>query len=311
MTTAVIPTATTTASTDLIVAPDLTAEDRERVGAAIAASRSPGTRAAYASCWRAWAAWCRERGCRPLPASPAHLAAFFADRHADGLSNAWVNVARAAIAAAHVDAQLADPTKDPGVRKTVSGLRRLRPGSPRRVEALKGEDLERVLAALPSTARGRRDRAIVLVMRDSLLRRSEAATLVWADVEEASDGSGRLTIRRSKADQQGLGAVLWISPRAVEALREHGRRDPGASVFGLSPGAVSRAIARAAEAAGLSGRFRGHSLRRGTAQVLAEAGMGLPAIMAVGRWKSADTLSTYVAGAEASYSATARVFGSG
>ncbi len=38
------------------------------------------------------------------------------------------------------------------------------------------------------------------VMRDRLLRVSEAAALLWEDIEEEADGTGRLLIRRSTMD---------------------------------------------------------------------------------------------------------------
>ena len=48
--------------------------------------------------------------------------------------------------------------------------------------------------------------------------RSEAAALTWADLERAGDGSGRLTIRRAKVDQEGRGAVVYIGTAALDAI---------------------------------------------------------------------------------------------
>ena len=56
-------------------------------------------------------------------------------------------------------------------------------------------------------------------MADAGLRRSEAAALVWGDVERARDGSGRLLIRRSKTDAEGAGAVVAITKRAMRDLK--------------------------------------------------------------------------------------------
>ena len=39
-----------------------------------------------------------------------------------------------------------------------------------------------------------------------MLRRSEAAALVWGDIEFRADGTARVTVRRSKTDQEGTGA---------------------------------------------------------------------------------------------------------
>ena len=55
------------------------------------------------------------------------------------------------------------------------------------------------------------DIALVAVMRDALLRRTEAADLLWDEVERAPDGSVRLTVRRSKTDQAAEGRMLYLS----------------------------------------------------------------------------------------------------
>lgn len=326
-------TTTDTASTAAASVPALASEasglpvglqeaDRDRVGAALTAARSPATRAAYASAWRAWAAWCSRRGAVSLPAEPGAVAAYLAERAEGDASASTLAVGRAAIGAAHRDAGADDPTAAEGVARVLAGLRRQRPEPPRRCDGLSGEGLERALARLPDDAGGRRDAALLLTMRDGMLRRSEAAALTWGDVADAGDGSGRLTIRRSKTDQEGEGAMLWLAERTMAALAAHvaeADRSPAAPVFtgtrgrrageALSGAAVGAIVRRAAEAAGLSGRYSGHSLRRGTAEALAEAGEQLPAIMAAGRWSGPRMVSTYTAAAEAGRSATARVFG--
>ena len=61
------------------------------------------------------------------------------------------------------------------------------------------------------------------VMRDALLRRSEAAALTWADVAFRSDGSARVTVRRSKSDQDGTGATLYVGPGGSSGDPSSGR----------------------------------------------------------------------------------------
>ena len=76
------------------------------------------------------------------------------------------------------------------------------------------------MQADPHTPRGRmdiRDAALLSVMRNGLLRRGEAAALRWDDLTIEDDGSGRLTVQRSKTDQTGEGALLWISPQTIKA----------------------------------------------------------------------------------------------
>ena len=66
--------------------------------------------------------------------------------------------------------------------------------------------------------RGRFDVALVAVLSDAGLRRSEAAALTWGDVQRWDDGSGRITVIRSKTDAEAQGAVVAITPAAMQAL---------------------------------------------------------------------------------------------
>ena len=67
----------------------------------------------------------------------------------------------------------------------------------------------------------------------------------------------RLSVRRSKTDQEGEGAVVYLSPqtmRELEAIRPNGQ-DGTEPVFALGPAQLSRRIAAAARAAGLGERL--------------------------------------------------------
>lgn len=78
-------------------------------------------------------------------------------------------------------------------------------------------------------------------------------------------------------------------------------------VFGFGSGrAVSNRIARAAKAAGLVGRFSGHSPRVGMARDLVASGEGLAAVQVAGRWNSAQMPAHYARGELASRGAVAR-----
>ena len=101
------------------------------------------------------------------------------------------------------------------------------------------------------------DVALSSVMRDELLRVSEAAALRWGDVELVEDGSGRIRIPESKTDQEAGGVVLYLGPAAVQALLairpEEAVIDASTPVFGLHPDTIRRRLQRAARAAGIPG----------------------------------------------------------
>ena len=69
--------------------------------------------------------------------------------------------------------------------------------------------------------RGRFDLALVVVLSDAGLRRSEAAALTWGDVQRWDDGSGRITVIRSKTDVEAAGAVVAITPAAMKGSGRH------------------------------------------------------------------------------------------
>ena len=159
------------------------------------------------------------------------------------------------------------------------------------------------MAAIRGCLSGRADNprsaltmAIVSVTADAGLRRSEAAALVWGDVERAEDGSGRVTIRRSKSDQAGEGAVVAVTEAAMEdmaRLATHVDCGPQARVFPLSDRQIGRRIQSAAAAAGLGAGYSGHSGRVGLAVRMTRAGAPAAAVLRQSRWSTVRMLGRY------------------
>ena len=321
-------TETTSTIQQLPIPPGLDVADVGRVQEALASSRSPATRRAYASQWRMFTTWTGARGLSSLPAEPSAVAAYLTDRAGTGVSVATVQLSRAAIAAAHSDANLDDPCAHPGVRRTMSGLSRMFGRPPLQATPLTSD----VAAAIRATARRPRpypsgrvesestaerrglvDIALVSVMRDALLRRSEATDLVWSDVERLVDGTGRLTVRRSKTDQVSEGKVLYLSAASMadlEAIRPGDSSRGDMKVFGLSSSQIGRRIARSCEVAGFAGAYSGHSPRVGMAQDLAANGAELPALMEAGRWDSPTMPARYTRSQAAERGAVASYYNS-
>ena len=305
----------------------LSAGDVGRIEDALQDSRSPATRRAYAGAWGRFDAWAAGRGVPALPAAPEHVAAFLAARAGAGARVASLQQDRAAIAAAHRAAGLDNPAAHEGVRRVLAGLVRADTRPQGQAAPLSAEALAAVRAtatrprvlgqgrmesAARAERRGRVDVALVAVMRDALLRRSEAAALRWGDVEFHGDGSARLHVRRSKTDQEHAGAVLYLGAAAAAALLAVrpavALAEPSASVFNLGPPQIARRVQAACRAAGLDGPYSGHSPRVGMAQDLAAAGTSLPELAAAGRWKSPVTVARYVAGQEAGRGAVASYY---
>jgi integrase len=311
----------------------LTPVDLERIGAAVEAARSQGTRRTYNSAWRSWEKWCAERKVEPLPADPVMLAAHLAERHGDGVSTSRLTVTVSAIRARHLDAGLDDPTAIRGVILTMAGLRRVDAGetAPRQAHPLSTEQVRRMVDGLDrSTLAGKRDAAIILLGFAAALRRSEIAALRVADLSWKSEGVV-VRIRKSKRDQDGAGAHVgvvrghgstdpvaalhdWVNAAGLDRgdpvfvrLRRGGRLDTGRPLTGE---AVNLIVQRAARRAGLADLpISAHSLRAGHATVAAEAGVPVDRLARTGRWADHRTLAAYVRPASSLQDSTSGALG--
>ena len=150
----------------------------------------------------------------------------------------------------------------------------------------------------PATALARAavDLAIIGVMADGGLRRSEAAALAWGDVEFWLDGTARLKVQKGKnqADPATV-ALTETTTRALRDIQPDGA-DPAAPVFGLTGETLANRIRAAARAAGLGEDFSGNSGRIGMARRMVAAGAPTAAVQHQGRWKHGDMVARYTRG---------------
>ncbi len=146
--------------------------------------------------------------------------------------------------------------------------------------------------------RGRMDVALIGLMRDCLLRISEAAAVRWQDISCQPDKSGRLLIQRSKTDPAGGNRVGYISKTtmtALEAIWPAGDVLPKTLVFGVSRQQIANRMRAAARAAGLANwrSISGHSARVGMVVDLVGRGYSLAEIAIEGRWKDPSMVIRY------------------
>ena len=279
---------------------------------------APSTHSAYRAAWRQWARWAKARRVRPLPAAAADVANYLAAMADSGRAAASLEICRSAIRAEHRAAGLDDPTGKEEVRATLNGIRRRAAADgqlPHQAAPLCAHHCAKIMAALRGDPglRAARDRALLWLMRDGMLRRSELCGLQLRDFRAEGDCSGRLTVRRSKTDQQGAGCVLYLSAGAARCVEdwivrsEIYRDGPGAPLIRkvnrggraegrpLAPNSVSRILKRLARLAGIdSARVSGHSCRIGMAIDLARSGASLVAMQQAGRWKSPNMPARYI-----------------
>ena len=262
---------------------------------------SPNTRRAYNTQYRQFVEWSTANAREP----DTEAVCDYLIEHAElGAVESTLKLIHSAIRSHSQERELPDPARNGKVKAALKRARRMQGNqSPRQAAGLTKRDMQKIapIATLKQLA-------LLSLMRDCLLRRSEASAARWRDLSREADRTGRLTIPRSKTDQEDKEAVLFVTERTMERLWEI-RPDfpvPGERIFDWSPGWIGRTIAKLAEAAGLKEDYSGHSPRIGMAQDLARLGASLPEIQNTGRWKSPTMPALYIRNIKAGESAVAK-----
>ena len=246
-----------------------------------------------------------------FPAAPETLALFLAGIADKGYAVTTLRRYVAAIGAAHVADGFDDPTKVPLIAALLDGIARERGIAAEGKAALTPSDLARIVAALPETPLGVRDRAIVLLGFAAALRRSELAALDVEDLRFTDEGV-ELLVRVSKTDQRRAGARVFVplgyrlcpvtalrcwmdvSDTASGPLFRRISRGDRVLDGRLSAQGIATVVKRAGEAVGLNPNILGgHSLRAGFVTEAACRGESTFRIMAATRHRSAESLKSY------------------
>ena len=265
--------------------------------------------------------WLQARG---WEACDTTIAEYLAHEHARHIAPGTISLIPAAVRYSSKMSGRPDPV-GPHCKRVLAGIKREGAGRGNgQAKGLSWSEAERVAACAlvgEPGPRDYRDAAMILLMSDALLRVGEAVAVRVDDIDTEDDGSGRLTLRRSKTDQEGKGAVLYVGPPTMAMLRdwlEIGGVDSGPAFRRVRRGGnvqdaaltstAARGIIQArAREAGITGRVSGHSARVGAAQSLAAAGAGLVEMQAAGRWASPSMPAHYAKGQLASRGAVAKL----
>jgi len=253
------------------------------------------TERAWASDWRIWHRWCQQTGNSPLPASPEAISTFLIDIDR---KPATLRRYLSTLATAHRAAGLANPCCTEAVQLTLRKLTRLKGRAQQQAPALSWPELQLILAQPGNRLIDHRDRALLVLMYDSLVRRSDVLGIEWPHIERSADGSGTLYLPRSKTDQEGEGQYRYLSPLALDLIVYYQQQSGinGGAVFrgvyngskpgpkGLSSEGVNRVLKRAGAILGRD--LSGHSCRVGATQDMTAANIDLAGIMQAGGWQS-------------------------
>ena len=196
-----------------------------------------------------FAAWCAERGLCALPARASTVVAFVEAMEGER-APATVRRYVSTIAAAHKAAGERSPSEHADVQGALRGMRLRRGSRQAQVEGLTWKLRQRLVeAGGGERVIDVRNRAMVAVAYDAMLRRSELVALDVVDVTMDSGGSASLLVRRAKTDPEGGGAVLYLHRDSVRLLGEW----LGASEIGST--------GRYSDRCGRTGRWAAGSMR--------------------------------------------------
>ena len=253
--------------------------------------------------------WCFRRGTKALPASAETIAAFI-DAMAETRTPATVRRYVASIAVAHRAIGRGKTVASPPVKLALQRMHRQRGRRQSQAHGLTWPLRQRLLEAAGDRSIDVRNRALLAVAYDAMLRRAELTSLQVTDLLEEMGGSATLLVRRSKTDGEGSGEIVYLACDTVRLVRgwlarsgiTEGRLFRSVAKSGqlgerLDPSQVPRIFKAMADRAGLPEALvqglSGHSARVGAAQDMIAAGIELPAILQAGRWKSTAMVNRY------------------
>lgn len=268
---------------------------------------APNTLRAYARDWAHFERWRRRHGIPDGPPSPEEIGLYVTEcakprSRSDGLSVATIERRLSGLAWGFRQRGHVFDRQDRHVASVLAGVRRRHARPPRQKEAVSGDDIRAMLAALPKDLRGLRDRAILLIGFAGGLRRSEivgldrdrddspdsvTGGLGWVEIEadgmllrlRGKTGWREVEIGRGAHDDSCPVAALetWLMMARIKdgpLFRRTSRDGRRALDARLSAQHVALLVKRCVEKAGLRGDlperdrialFSGHSLRAGLA----------------------------------------------
>ena len=284
----------------------------EQLGRYVQAARgafSHNTERALRSDLAIYARWCAEHGERALPARAETVAAFV-DALSETRAASTVRRYVTSIAIAQRAMGCAKTTASPLVQLALKRMHRAKGRRQGQAQGLTWPLRERLVEAAGERLIDARNRALLAVAYDAMLRRAELVAVQVQDLLEGTKGDATLLVRRSKTDGEGRGEVAYIAPDTVALVRTWlarsgitaGRlfrsvRKAGTIGERLDASQVPRIFKAMAHRAGLPETLveglSGHSARVGAAQDMVAADIELPLIMQAGRWKTTAMVSRY------------------
>ena len=283
-----------------------------------AGALSDNTRAVYLKGWNLYLNFRKEKNIKgsPLDLSEQRACEFLAwlcTPNGHSLSVASAMLFRQGLSRKLKEQGKPDPFQSIRLKNVRKGLLRKFGKAPRRVRALRENEILAMVVECGKSKIGRRDAAILAVGFSCALRRSEICGLAREDVKINDDFSMNILIRKSKTDKARKGQRVSVPPG--KSIR------PGATLYkwltlsGIEDGPVFQTMKRGGGLRGLPmhhsdiprlvkhyaaligldpKEVSGHSLRAGFVTSAAAHGARLDKIMEVTRHTQPQTVMSYI-----------------
>lgn len=174
-------------------------------------------------------AFCAQTGSPGLPSTPQTIVDYADHLATVGQKVTTIRRKLSSIAAAHDLLGLDSPTRSVAVHHALRAIGKergtarrqalaVRLGQPLGTKPAPQTTLYALLDGCAADPRGLRDAALLSVAYDGGLRASEVINICVEDVQAGEDGAGSLHLRRSKTDQTGEGALVYLSPDTMRRI---------------------------------------------------------------------------------------------
>ena len=180
------------------------------------AARSENTRVAYDKSWRCFTTWCQSVDLIPNDAKSADIVSFLVAMayegstggkplalntlklYRSGINDYWSRIGRSS------------PASERIVDEVLQGLAKVLDEKPRRVKALRENQILAMLESCGSNLHGLRDAAVLSLGFAAALRRSELCFLRTEDLDYKGAEGMMILVRNSKTDQLGNGQKIAV-----------------------------------------------------------------------------------------------------
>ena len=236
--------------------------------------------------------------------------------YSEKLNARTLDVRLTAISQWHTLQKFYDPTRDPSIKKLMTGIRRTHGQPKKKAKPIQIDELQRMLQYLGSNNSliNLRNSALLLTGFFGAFRCSELTSIEIGDLHWESEGL-IITIKKSKTDQDNLGMkrVLpksmneicpckilkrWIEAANLTegALFRHIDRWGNISTTQMNSNMITRIIRKIAEKSLIKDphQFSSHSFRRGLSTEASKAGVAFNKIKQQGGWKNDSTVWGYI-----------------